>query len=107
MIAKVCTRAPKEVQAKFAKLERDARVKSIHEQDKRKRAAELLKQVQPPKKQSRLKYTMSATEVDDAWGEAFFGLDIPVRKIDHPLFRNALQATRRSKKGCVLIFIIY
>jgi len=37
--------------------------------------------------------------VDNAWGEAFFGLDIAARKIEHPLFRGAIEATQRSKSG--------
>ena len=72
---------------------------------KRQRAKELLggnkKSKNSPTRQSKLGYRnkVSAEEVDLAWGEAFFGCDIPVAKVDHPLFRDAIAMTKRSRSG--------
>lgn len=112
MIAKVCTRAPDHIKDKFASSERASRKEKKSEQQKRKRASELLNELQPiptsqRNKQSRLNLQMSSSAVDEAWGEAFYGLDIPIRKIDQPLFRTALQATKRSKNKLVLVYINY
>ena len=35
--------------------------------------------------------------MDDAWGKAFFGLDIAGNKIDAPLFKEAIAATKSAK----------
>ena len=35
-------------------------------------------------------------EVDDAWGEVFFGLDMPVAKLKYDLFRYAIEMTKKS-----------
>ena len=75
----------------------------------RKRARKLLHSRfdgSPVTKQSRLPFSpkaLSRDEVDDAWGEAFFGLDIAAYKIDNLLFREAIAATRKCKAGFVVL----
>ena len=62
----------------------------------------------PSTKQTKLRAAPPALvddDVDDSWGEAFFGLDIAAFKISHPLFREAIAVTKRSKPG--LYFILY
>ena len=71
---------------------------------KRKRAKQLLKllHLTPPSKQSKLRLStpiLADDVVDEAWGTAFFGLDIAVNKIENPLFREAIIATKQSKRG--------
>ena len=71
--------------------------------EKRKRQVELLQS--SPKsvksvKQSKLCMSPSCledAEVNEAWGKAFFSLDIPVNKVSTPAFRDAIAATKRSK----------
>ena len=74
---------------------------SFQRTKKRKRMGDLLNKSDPPAtrtRQSRL--SMGAPtlqdDVDDAWGEAFFGLDI---QISQPLFRETIVVTKRSKIG--------
>ena len=104
MISNVCKRAPAGVKSRFAALVRSKREERCIKVEKRKRAQTLLQSVMvqnsPATKQSKLamsKTRLSDERVDDAWGEAFFGLDIPPNKIDHPLFREAIAATKLSK----------
>ena len=68
---------------------------------KRKRKQHLLSPKPKPKaKQSKLHISPSRLvpddEVDDAWGRAFFGLDIAANKASNELFREAIAATKRS-----------
>ena len=105
MIAIVCPNAPDDIKKKFSDLEREKRTQRQKTFAKKRRAAELLSQKKnkeggtPPQKQSKLRYRTKAAgeEVDKAWGEAFFGLDIATNKIAHPLFRETIRMTRRSK----------
>ena len=46
-------------------------------------------------------------QVDLAWGEAFFGLDISIGKIQQPLFREAIAATKRINIGFVRFSLIH
>ena len=67
---------------------------------KRKRKQQLLC-VSPKTKQAKLQLSPGARqlpddEVDDAWGRAFFGLDIAANKASTELFREAIAATKRS-----------
>ena len=105
LISAVCPNAPDDVKKKFSDLEREKRQQRQKNYAKKRRAAELLSQKKPkeagtpPQKQSKLGYRAKATaeEVDKAWGEAFFGLDIAANKINSPLFREAIRMTRKSK----------
>ena len=103
-IAAVCTAAPADVKRKFQALVETKRQERKLAAQKRKRKAQLLqsKIVNSPIKQTRLRLAPKALEsdvVNDTWGVAFFGLDIPASKISHPLFREAIAATKRSKHG--------
>ena len=110
MISTVCSSVPNEVKVQFSNLVRAKRLEKEERFRKRKRRDELLKSHQlasSPLKQTRLAVGVSSLtddDVDDAWGEAFFGLDISVGKIQKPLFREAITATKRSKTGFVLLF---
>ena len=105
IVAFVCPTAPDDVKKKFADLERAKREQKQKRFAKRQRAQELLGQNEkaasgtPPQKQSKLRYRNRATaeEIDKAWGEAFFGLDIPAHKVDRPLFREAIRLTKKAK----------
>ena len=104
MVAQLCTKASPEVMNQMAKIERAKRANKAKRTAKRKRASELLnlkkKNESPPQKQSKLpNYNRRAAnaEVDAAWGEAFFGLDISANKANSPLFREALRMTKKSK----------
>lgn len=103
MISTVCHAAPDNVKKKFSDLERLKRQQKQKRFAKRQRANELLKKSSdgtPPQKQSKLlgyRTKVNAEEVDKAWGQAFFGLDIPAAKIDHELFREAIELTKRSR----------
>lgn len=104
LVSRVCTAAPDDVKQKFAALERVSRENKRIRKAKRSRGKELLganKKAKSPTIQSKLAYRSKATgeEVDHAWGEAFFGLDIAPRKIDHPLFREAIFLTKKSRAG--------
>ena len=104
LVSRVCHSAPNNIKQQFSAIERSKRDNKRRASAKRRRAKELLGTVKTerttPTKQSRLAYKgCTNEEVDRLWGEAFFGCDIPVRKIAHPLFRNAIAATQRSKSG--------
>ena len=105
LVSQVCNAAPDNIKQKFTALERLSRISKAKKKAKRQRAKELLggnkKSKNSPTRQSKLGYRnkVSAEEVDLAWGEAFFGCDIPVAKIDHPLFREAIAMTKRSRSG--------
>ena len=105
LVSRVCTVAPENVKAKFANLERVKRENSKSSREKRRRSEVLLAAKghadTTPTKQSRLQYKnkLNNDYIDDAWAEAFFGLDIPARKIDNDLFRRAIAATKRAKTG--------
>ena len=105
LVSIVCNAAPDNIKEKFAALERLKRANKAQNKVKRQRADELLgkrkKGKSSPSRQSKLGYRNKASgeEVDLAWGEAFFGCDIPVAKIDHPLFREAIAMTKRSRSG--------
>ena len=77
--------------------------------DKRKRKAELL-QPQLRLKQTRLSISpvkLQDKYVNECWARAFFALDIPINKINEPLFREAIEATTRSKTGYVRVRFVY
>ena len=106
LISRVCARTTDIVKVKFTNLEKKKRQESIAtcKAEKRKRAMKLLyhnKQKRQKNEQStlfggRAINTVPDDDVDTAWGEFFFGLDVPVRKISHPLFRHAIDMTRKS-----------
>ena len=104
VIAQVCTRAPEEVQKAFReiiatkkaeKAEKVARYKRVRELVNTNLAASPAKQnriyVHPP-----IEY-LDDDEVDQAWGRAFFTLDIAQNKVEQDFFREAIAATKSSK----------
>jgi hypothetical protein len=106
IISVVCPKAPEEVQKKF----RAIIAKKAEEKEqrivKRKRARELSNaNFSPsPAKQSKLYLGRHARvnlldddQVDQAWGRAFFTLDIALNKVDQEFFREAIAATKLSK----------
>ena len=104
LVSRVCIAAPDDIKQKFSALERVSRENKLNRKAKRSRGKELLganKKAKSPTIQSKLAYRSKATaeEVDHAWGEAFFGLDIAPNKIDHPLFREAIAKTKKSRAG--------
>ena len=104
IISKVCMSAPEDVKKRFTALVENKRMAKENEIKKRKRVKELLKsKLSPATKQSKLclgtKQSLPHAVVDEAWALAFFGLDIPVNKINNPLFREAIAATSQSKIG--------
>lgn len=104
IISKVCPNAPDHVKKQFVELEKQKRQIQVQTKKQKKRQRELLqpKLCSPPTKQSKLCLSPVKVEddvVDDAWAEAFFGLDIAGHKIGTPLFRDAIVATQRSKPG--------
>ena len=110
LISNICTMAPDEVKKQFAELEHAKREEKHVRVQKRIRMGQLLDSrttttaSASPAKQSRLGFapdSLADDDVDDAWGEAFFGLDIACAKIENPLFREAIVATKRSKVGFV------
>lgn len=109
-VAKVCRNAPGDVKQLFEALERKKREERDLATQKRKRAQTILKTklLSPPTKQSKLRIgggnCLDNDAVDEFWGRAFFGLDLPANKIAHPLFREAIAATKRSKFGFVYVF---
>ena len=118
IVARVCTAAPVDVKAMFSALVVEKRTTKAVTDQKRKRADQIKKAKRarnsPTAKQSKLTLRPKALEddeVDEAWGRAFFGLDIPVQKIQQPLFREAIAATRQSKrtyvKNCLFIHTSY
>ena len=103
VVGQVCKEAPDKVKQKFANLVKAKRKTKEEIASKRKRQQEVLSATQPCLKQSKLKVngTLKDDAVDDAWGRAFFTLDIPPNKIANPIFREAVAATKRSSLGCV------
>ena len=104
LVSRVCSAAPDRIKQKFTALERVKRDRKRTRIAKRARGKELLaknKKSRSPTHQSKLGYRNKATaeQVDHAWGEAFFVCDIPVAKIDHPLFREAIAITKKSRAG--------
>jgi len=106
IIAKVCPTAPDAIKKQFTALVLSKRAERSDAIQKRKRAIEVLN-LSPVKKlskrsQSKLRLSpikMADTAVHDAWGLAFFALDIPANKISTPLFREAMVTTQRSSHG--------
>ena len=101
LISNLCPNAPEDVQEKFSKLEHKKRHEAEQKAHKRKRANELLHKDKKAKKteQSKLGFGppgVTKDEVDDAWGEAFFGLDMPIAKLKYDLFRYAIEMTKKS-----------
>ena len=112
LISIVCANAPDDIKKQFTLLEKQKRLEKEQRAKKRKRQNELLGISSPASspasraRQSRLFHgapTLADDDVDNAWGEAFFGLDISVGKIAQPLFREAITKTKRSKFGFVSI----
>ena len=105
IISNVCPTAPDEVKQQFRELEQIKRSEKTVRDQRKSRMRKLLDSKSPsPAKQTRLGFKihdLTDDEVDDAWGEAFFGLDIACGKIENPLFKEAIVATQRSKSGCV------
>ena len=91
------------VKVQFSNLVRAKRLEKEERFRKCKRRDELMKSHQlssSPLKQTRLAVgvaSLTDDDVDGAWGEVFFGLDISVGKIQQPLFREAIAGTKRSK----------
>ena len=101
-IATVCSMAPTKVKAQFAALVHAKREQAQQANEKKKRKGEMLQQPSVFKKQAKLRLgnTMVCTDlVDESWATAFFGLDIPANKLAHPLFKEAVAATKRSAPG--------
>ena len=103
IIAQVCTRAPEDVQKQFREIiARKAEAKKRRDEI-RKRARELTfaNSQSPSAKQCKLslkvKEVLEDDIVDEAWGRAFFALDIAHNKIGQPFFREAIEATKRAK----------
>ena len=105
LLSQVCTVAPNNVKAMFAGLEKSKRAAKERREQKRRRSEVLLAAQShadtTPTKQTKLRYRpkLSNDYVDNAWAEAFFGLDVAARKIDNDLFRKAIAATQRAKAG--------
>ena len=99
MISRVCERAPDDVKQKFTQLEYKKRETTRKKAEKRKRAQELLQRKRFKSEQSTLdgrKCDISDDAVDAAWGQFVFGLDVAINKIANPLFRRAIDMTKRS-----------
>ena len=106
LINQVCTGAPAEIMEMFACLERCKRQEKEKKIATRKRQIELMAASPAPvkrAKQSRLPFarTVPDSTVDEAWAMAFYGLDLAANKIAHPLFREAIESTKRSSKTYV------
>lgn len=106
IIANVCTKAPEEVQKKFRAIIAKKAEEKAQRLSQRKRARELSSaNFSPsPAKQSKLYLgrqpranLLDDDEVDQAWGRAFFTLDIAQNKVDQDFFREAIAATKLSK----------
>ena len=103
LINQVCDAAPPDVMEQFSLLERESRRVKKQKLESRKRAHELMKASPTPKKkrsrQGRLPFSRRVvpdSTVDEAWAMTFYGLDIAANKIVHPLFREAIDWTKRS-----------
>ena len=103
MIVTVCPRAPDEIKEQFVGIIKHKEAQKKLKLQKRKRAEELRRSnsLSSPAKQTRLGFgkhnSMSDEDVDEAWGRAFFGLDIAWNKINKSLFRSAIEATKNCK----------
>ena len=104
LISQVCDKAPADVNKEFKLLVEKKRLEKEQAARTRKRGGELLDS-KIPSKQSRLRLgspvILKDEEVDRQWAEAFFCLDVAGNKIDHPLFREAIAATKRSSPRSV------
>lgn len=116
LVSSLCSKAPAAIKEQFVVLEKAKRLERKAKQASRKRGSELLHvspAVQAANKnkrcrQSKLEFDKSMLtdeQVHDAWGRAFFGLDIAGNKISDPLFREAIAATRNTRNGFVLIIV--
>ena len=105
LISIVCSNAPDAVKTQFGLLVRTKRLEKEHRLKKRKRRYELLrsnKAVIFPLKQSRLVVTplsLADDDVNDAWGKAFFGLDISVTKYNNRCFGKQSLQHKEAKSG--------
>ena len=106
IISQVCTRAPEEVQKKFRAIVARKAEQKAQRLSVRKRARELVEAQfsASPVKQYKLylgrrprETLLDEDEVDQAWGRAFFTLDIAHSKIDQDFFREAIAASKLSK----------
>ena len=105
IISQVCTRAPEEVQQKFRSIIAKKAAEKEAKDAQRKRVRELTNAnfSASPAKQSKLYVhpprakMLDDNEVDEAWGRAFFTLDIAQNKIEQDFFREAIVATKSSK----------
>ena len=102
MISQVCTRAPEDVQKKFRQIIKEKEEQRQIKLAKRKRVEQLVQSnYESPGKQCKLQINrrnlLSEDQVDEAWGKAFFTLDIAPSKMDSAFFREAIQATKMSQ----------
>ena len=103
MIASVCPRAPEQIRQQFCAIIKEKEEEKKLKAQKRKRAEELRRSnsLSSPAKQIKLGFgkinALGDDDVDEAWGRAYFGLDIAPFKIDKPLFRAAIDATKEAK----------
>ena len=114
LISTLCTNAPEDIKVQFTVLEKAKRAERANQLATRKRGAELMKSspTLPSGKRKRVQAKLqfpstqrvSDAHVDDAWGRAFFGLDIPGNKLSDPLFKEAITATRNAKPGYVAYY---
>ena len=112
LISTLCANAPEDIKAQFTVLEKAKRAERKQKLDSRKRGAELmhsspsLPSGKKKRVQTRLKFpavsNVTDEQVDNAWGRAFFGLDIAVNKLSDPLFHDAVTATMHARPGCVI-----
>ena len=106
MVSQVCQQAPEEIKTQFALLHRTKLMAAENKAKKRKRAKELMRSkfasangVNSPAKQQKLQFMpkmLHDDDVDDAWGRAFFGLDIATHKVQNDLFKEAIECTKMS-----------
>ena len=113
LISQVCTKAPDDIKEQFADITKKKREEKERAQAKRKRMGELMRSNSwggSPSKQSKLEIktrsSLKDETVDDAWGKAFFGLDISPNKVDHALFKEAIEATKQAKIKFVLCIYV-
>ena len=117
LISVLCPKAPSDVKEQFALLEKTRRLQRAAKQRSRKRGLELMQsspalQTTTPKRcrQRKLLFPVTSNlpdeDVNDAWGRAFFGLDIAANKLADPLFREAIHATKKSRVGFVITVLL-
>ena len=101
IISQVCDKVSAEDAAKFVAIVKQKNSEREQIRQKRKRADELKRSSSwsSPSKQAKLGFRtrLNDEDVDEAWGRAFFGLDIAPNKIDQDLFRIAMEASQHSK----------